>query len=139
MEWHAGVKGLIMQQLLEEVVQRAYGDQDVLAVLLFGSAARGEHHDDSDLDICLVLQPGTYQQSVPTDKRLEYLAVFPADVQVFQALPLYIRQRVLKEGRVLFCRDQDALYALAFRTVQAFTDFQPLYRLYLEEMTRAGP
>jgi predicted nucleotidyltransferase len=139
MERHAGVKGLIMQQLLEEVMQRACGDQDVLAVLLFGSAARGEHHDDSDLDICLVLQPGTYQQSAPTNKRLEYLAAFPADVQVFQELPLYIRQRVLKEGRVLFCRDQDALYTLAFRTVQAFTDFQPLYRLYLEEVTRAGP
>jgi predicted nucleotidyltransferase len=139
MERHAGVKGLIMQQLLEEVMQRACGDQDVLAVLLFGSAARGEHHDDSDLDICLVLQPGTYQQSAPTNKRLEYLAAFPADVQVFQELPLYIRQRVLKEGRVLFCRDQDALYTLAFRTVQAFTDFQPLYRLYLEEVARAGP
>jgi predicted nucleotidyltransferase len=32
----------------------------VLAVLLFGSHARGEEGATSDLDICLVLQPGRY-------------------------------------------------------------------------------
>lgn len=124
--------------VLDALVQRAQNDQAILAVILFGSTARGEHQADSDLDICLVLQPGTYAASTLMDTRLEYLAAFAADIQIFQALPLYIRQRVLQEGQVVFCRDQDALYALAFRTVQAFTDFKPLYHYYLEEVARGG-
>jgi len=44
---------------------------------------------------------------------------------------------VLKEGRVLFVRDEDRLYDTAFRTVQAFEDFRPGYQAYLNEVARA--
>lgn len=79
------------------------------------------------------------QSSTLTDKRLEHMTIFPGDLQIFQDLPLYMRQRILQEGRVSFCRDLDALYALAFRTIQAFADFKPLYHQYHEEVARAGP
>ena len=59
------------------------------------------------------------------------------DVQVFQQLPIYIRQRVLKDGEVLFVRDEDQLYELAFRTVQEFEDFRPRYQTYLKEVESA--
>ncbi|MCS6937409.1 MAG: nucleotidyltransferase domain-containing protein [Candidatus Bipolaricaulota bacterium] len=42
---------------LEKLLEQARSDSAVLAVLLFGSAARGEEHSQSDLDICLVLYP----------------------------------------------------------------------------------
>ncbi len=127
-----------MRQQLEALVQRAQNDLDVLAVILFGSTARNEHHQDSDLDICLVLQAGGTSPSTMTEKRIAYMADFTLDIQVFQTLPLYIRQRVLKEGRVLFCRDEDALYTLALRTVKDFADFERMYRRYLEEVARVG-
>ena len=50
-----------------------------------------------------------------------------------------MRQRVLKDGEVLFCRDLDALYDVALRTVQAFADFKPLYDRYLDEVARDRP
>ncbi len=127
-----------MRQQLEALVQRAQNDLDVLAVILFGSTARNERHQDSDLDICLVLQAGGTSPSTMTEKRIAYMADFTLDIQVFQTLPLYIRQRVLKEGRVLFCRDEDALYTLALRTVKDFADFERMYRRYLEEVARVG-
>jgi len=40
-----------------------------------------------------------------------------------------VRRRALKEGRVLFCRDEDTLYDLALGTAKAFEDFRPLYNL----------
>ena len=127
-----------MQQQLTALVQRVQSDPDMLAVILFGSTARHERHQDSDFDICLVLQAGGTSPSAMTEKRIAYMADFALDIQVFQALPLYIRQRVLKEGRVLFCRDEDALYSLAFRTVKDFADFERLYRRCLEEVARVG-
>lgn len=109
----------------------------MLAVILFGSAARGEATSSSDLDVCLVLDPGTASQ--PERRRLEYLAGFDLDVQVFQALPLYVRRRVLREGQVLLSKDDDRLYELAIRTAKAFEDFKPIYRRYLEAVLDDRP
>jgi hypothetical protein len=44
----------------------------------------------------------------------------------------------LKEGAVLLCKDLDALYVIAYRTAQAFEDFKPIYRDYLNQVAHAG-
>ncbi len=125
------------QPQIARLLQQAAHDADVLAVMLYGSAARGEASSDSDVDVCLLLTPGRRTAAQMSAKRLDYLQEVDLDVQVFQQLPVYIRQRVLKEGRVLFARDEDRLYDLAFRTVQAFEDFRPRYQAYLNEVSRA--
>lgn len=125
-----------MDARLETLVAQARGDARVLAVLLFGSAARGEDAH-SDLDVCLVLGPerGGDAERV----RLDYLTRFDLDVQVFQALPVYIRARVLRDGRVFLCKDEDALYDIALATVRAFEDFKPTYERYLEAVADGRP
>jgi predicted nucleotidyltransferase len=123
---------------LDHLLSKVKEDSEVLAVLQFGSTVRGEQTAASDVDVCLLLQPKKYDQLTLSRKKLAYLQGDDLDVHVFQQLPLYIRQRVLKEGKVLFARDLDALYALAFRTVQEFEDFKPVYRTYLAEVARGG-
>ena len=83
------------------LVARAKTDPDVLAVFLFGSRARGDASQNSDFDICLVLGAEPRSDRDRAEKRLAYLAEPDLDVAVFQALPLHIRSRVLKEGTVL--------------------------------------
>jgi uncharacterized protein len=126
---------------IDKLLVQARQDADVLAALLFGSVARGEQTAGSDIDVCLVLMPRStpYERAFLSHKRLEYLTHFTLDVHIFQALPLYIRSRVLKEGQGLFVRDEDLLYAIAFRTAQAFEDFKPIYYHYLEQVAHVGP
>ena len=121
---------------LTALLARAEQDPEVLAVILFGSRARGESAPDSDVDICLVLEPRSYSDLELSKKKLDYLAEFDLDIHIYQQLPLYIRHRVLKEGKVLFCRDEEALYDLAFRTIREYEDFKHIYREYLEEIAR---
>jgi predicted nucleotidyltransferase len=121
---------------LEKLIARAKEDEAVLAVMLFGSRARGEAISAPDVDVCLVLQPQAAERK--GEKRVEYLGEFDLDIQVFQALPLPIRRRVLKEGRVLLAKDEDALYSLAFRTAQEFDDFRHIYEAYLEAVGDGG-
>jgi hypothetical protein len=124
---------------IDRLLGRAREDPNVLAVVIFGSAARGEATPASDVDVCLVLRPRSYDSLSLSRTKLAYCKEVDLDVQVYQQLPLYIRTRVLKEGKVLFSRDDDALYDLAFRTAQAFEDFKPHYRAYLAEVARGGP
>ena len=115
--------------MLEKLVQMAEKDAEVLAVIAFGSFARGERH--SDIDVCLVLKEKKANLDT-SRKRLDYLSEFPdLDIHVFQQLPLHIRARILKEGKVLFCRDKNILYDIFYKTIKDFVYFEPKYRIYL--------
>jgi predicted nucleotidyltransferase len=121
---------------IEGFVAKAREDPDVLAVILYGSRARGDEKPGSDTDVCLILTPAFSSEGLPA-KALAYLG-FDLDVRLFQALPLAVRRRVLREGRVLYVRDEDALYDLAIRTARAWEDFRHIHQDYLEAVAR-GP
>jgi predicted nucleotidyltransferase len=123
---------------VELLLTMARNDAEMLAVILYGSRARGDDHVGSDVDVCLVLTARTRESATVGRLALAYASVVDLDVQVFQRLPLYVRRRVLKEGRVLFVRDEDALYDLAFRTVREYESFRPRYQAYLAEVARGG-
>lgn len=124
---------------VDRILARAKDDPEIVAVFLFGSQARGESAAGSDADVCLMLEPSKRAVSDLSSKRLSYLKESDADIHIFSQLPVYIRHRVLKEGKVLLCRDEDLLYEIAFRTAQAFEDFKHIYYGYLEEVAGARP
>lgn len=115
---------------LEELLARARTDRDIAAVLLFGSAARGEPF--RDIDVALVAAPDRGVDLF--DLRMRYLSEVGdrVDVQVYQSLPLHVRTRVLRDARILHALDEDALYALAFADARAWERFRPFYEEYLE-------
>ena len=123
---------------VQDFVDDARRDPEVLAVMLFGSSARQEAHAASDVDVCLVLNGGRDRlPSRLSEIKVGYLARHRLDIQIFQQLPLYVCRRVLKEGKVLWVRDDEALYELALRTARAFEDFRPRYEDYLRSVERA--
>lgn len=128
------------EEMLAKLLARVQEDEEVLGAFLFGSVVRGEQTHFSDMDLCLVLgpRPLPFDPAALSRKRLDYLKEFSFDIQIFQQLPIYVRRRVLKEGKLLFVRDEARLYELALRTAQAFEDFRPFYLGYLEEIQRAG-
>lgn len=110
------------------ILKKAGEDKDVVAVILFGSHARMEAGEYSDIDICLVLRDA----SKAFEKRMEYMINDNVDVQVLQSLPLYIKIRVLKEGRVLLSKDDGFLYALAIEIIKDYESFRKYHLNYLE-------
>jgi predicted nucleotidyltransferase len=113
---------------LKKLLFKAERDRDVLAVVIYGSYARAEEY--RDIDVCLVLDPKASVNAF--DKRLEYSEHRNIDANIFQTLPLYIQTRVLKEGIIKLCKDEDALYDIAIKAVKEFELFKPKYELYLE-------
>lgn len=123
-----------------KVAAYARGDDEVIAVALYGSYARGEYSSVSDIDICIFLRPGKYHPEEMHQKRMKYTeaaASDRADVQIFQQLPLQVRTMVLKEGKMILVRDEAALYELAFQTVRDFEDFRKYYNEYLAGIANA--
>ena len=126
------------RKIVGKVVRAARGAEKILAVILFGSSARGENSSASDLDLCLVLVPNSYSGLELSKIKLRYASQFPVHMSIFQQLPLYIQKRVLQEGKILLCRDDDTLYDVAFKTIREYSHFAPAYREYLREVAHAG-
>ncbi|MDP3065492.1 MAG: nucleotidyltransferase domain-containing protein [Methanobacteriaceae archaeon] len=103
-------------------------DPDILAIILYGSYARGE--EAQDVDLCLVLYPDKATNSF--DKQIEYSYYDKIDVQIFQDLPLYIRPHVIKEGLVLSVKDENLLYDVAIQNAKEYELYRPKYEMYLE-------
>ena len=123
-----------MLSKLSKFIKTVRQDADILAIFLFGSTARDENHKQSDIDICLMMKQGSYLPLEFSRKKLEYIKLFNLDVQIFQQLPLYIRIRVIREGKKLFCANDDELYTLVFKTITEFEDFKYIYQDYLKEV-----
>ncbi len=127
-----------MDPCVDALIEQAKADETVLAIILFGSRARGDSTAKSDIDLCLVLAPDKDSTEERLRIRLTYLPDEQLDLRIFQQLPLYIRRRVVKEGVVLYCRNLDRLYELTHRTAKAFERFRPHYERYLREIQHAG-
>ncbi len=121
-----------MKEKLKPILAEAKKDPQVLAVIFYGSAARKELH--RDVDVCIVLTPSSYTEINLSQTKLKYasLASEGVDVSVFQQLPLYVRVRVVAEGKVLYASDLPALFDLAVSAHRAFEDYKPIYETYME-------
>lgn len=120
-----------MDKTIHKIIEQTKKDQTVIAIAFFGSYARGEPH--RDIDVCLFLKPGEYEPEFLSFKKLEYTPENQKyDVQIFQQLPLYIQKRILKEAKIVDCKNENLLYDLYFLTIRNYEHYEPIYEGYLE-------
>lgn len=124
------MKRLILKNKFKEEIAK---DKEAIAVFVFGSFARGEPNRDIDLAIVLDKKYSNIEMS---RKRLKYSSILPSkfDVQIFQQLPIYIRKRILKEGKIILSKNEPLLYEIAFATIKEFGLYEKIYTNYLESI-----
>jgi len=116
------------------VLNKIKKDKEIIAVLVFGSYARGEEKY-RDIDLCLVLDK-KYSPLEMSRKKLKYASILSDkfDIKVFQQLPVYIRKRILKEGKIILSKNEPMLYEIAFSTIKEFEFYKKIYYMYLKKM-----
>lgn len=121
-----------MEDRISEVLRKMRKDRKIIAVALFGSSLKGKGRD---IDLCVFLDK-KYSTLEMARKQLELLKVSGRgmDIQIFQHLPIYIRIRILKEGKIVFCNNSDLLYGIAFNTIKEFGFYKKLYEMYMERI-----
>ncbi|MEN6546137.1 MAG: nucleotidyltransferase domain-containing protein [Armatimonadia bacterium] len=96
-----------LQQLVDAIVEAV----QPLQIILFGSAARGQMHPGSDLDILVVMPEGTHRRhtaqylyrvirgiKIPFD----LVVATPDDLQRHADNPGLIYRDILQEGKTLY-------------------------------------
>ncbi|MBU0532579.1 nucleotidyltransferase domain-containing protein [Candidatus Micrarchaeota archaeon] len=99
---------------LQTITKKLKKMKSVKVAILFGSYAKGKQRKDSDVDICVITD------SIE-DRALE-LSSDIFDISLFHKLPLIVRYRVFKDGKILFSKDDKLLTKLKFWTVKLYLD-----------------
>ena len=122
----------------DEVVARAKRDflflQDrVLGVMLFGSWARDEATERSDIDLCIVA-PEVADRAALRREALARIRDARYDVRIFELLPLFMKMAVIEEGIVVQSRDVLELYEYFYPFRREWDDQKHRQKISREEM-----
>ena len=122
----------ITPKTIAEAVSKACRNLPVAFAYLYGSQATGLTHDESDVDIALGFVAGTPDH---VERRIEATMAISAslpirteliDVQDFDALPLAVRFRVVRDGRLVYCADESRQRRQVLSTIARYHDQKPI-------------
>lgn len=124
--------------LIENLVQRLKKNEEILALILYGSYVREESY--RDIDVAVVIRPGYYKNLKKLQFLTDIVSELPSvfDIHIFQDLPLYIQERVLNEGKILLDNDFSQLFDVYQSTHKDYNLFIPHFKSYLGEKNTDG-
>lgn len=104
---------------LEYVIKKLSELDYVRAIFLFGSFVKGKARKDSDIDIAILTE------RIDKDKEFEIMGYGSElfDVSVFSRLPLIIQFRILKEGKIVFCKNKKDIYNIKVKVFKEYLDY----------------
>ena len=115
-------------------------DRPVMLAYVYGSVVDDQMTPSSDVDIALVLEPGS-RLSAYERTRLEFdiaaeierrCCIQEADVRSMDNAPLTVQGKVLTEGILLYSRDEEFRVEYEVRMRKLYFDFLPVAEMMRE-------
>lgn len=119
-----------MEIVSKELIENISKIKSVNSIILFGSQANGKAREDSDIDIAVITDKINDKEGM---KIIGY-SNDKIDISLFSRLPILIQFRVLKEGKVLFCRDEKYFNTIRFETIREYLDFAPFIERFYRKV-----
>jgi len=120
-------------------LNRYFADKpDVVAAILFGSAARGDAGPQSDIDVGVLLTREAAHRGINLSQLIaDIMGVLKRDdvdvVVLNDASPLLLH-RVVRDGHVVYAADHGALAEFTIRAIQQYEDTRPLRNLQRQRL-----
>jgi len=110
---------------IEGIMDELKRNREIEAVYLFGSYVKKNVKPFSDIDICVITE-----RNISKKVKEEILSNSSKkiDISMFWDLPLVIRFRVIKEGKLLYKKDDLKLQRIKIDTFKSYLDFQPIIK-----------
>ena len=96
---------------LQEIVHRIVETAHPLRVILFGSTARGDAREESDVDVLVIMPDGThrldtaqaiYRNLLGLRQAVDVVVATESDLRNYQDAPGLIYREALRDGRELY-------------------------------------
>lgn len=105
--------------------------KEVSIAYLFGSHATGEARETSDIDIGIVAPELSLDGYMKLwAKVAKAVGTEKIDLVTLSDKPANFRYQVIKEGKVIYCKDDDMLNDFEMKAWQAYMDFKHIRAIY---------
>ena len=121
----------------DEIIDELTKKKKVEAIYLFGSYAKGKGKVKpfSDIDICVITERNISKE---VKEGILSNSSKKVDISIFWDLPLSIRFRVIKEGKLLYKKDDLKLQRVKVDTFKVYLDFQPIIKEHCFRIVGVG-
>lgn len=113
-------------------LSRLFKINEILAILLFGSKAKGESLA-RDIDICIVA-PDAKNRAMLLLEIFSKIHKQNYDIWLFEELPLYMKAEIIKNHKILWCKDDYKLYNYFAKIMRIWSDQEIRIRTYIKEL-----
>ncbi|MGD2251231.1 MAG: nucleotidyltransferase domain-containing protein [Candidatus Methanofastidiosia archaeon] len=72
---------------------------DVLAIVIYGSRAKKEETERSDIDICIVAPNTDKSEIFKETLHLDY------DIKLFESMPLFLKMKVIQNHKIVYTQN----------------------------------
>jgi len=121
-----------MKKEIKEIIKKLKEYPNVMAIILFGSYAKGEEKPLSDIDIAVLIKnPDKLIEAEVASLSSNFL-----DVVNFHKLPLYIQFEVFKYGKPLYVRDKNFFTYLKWKTMRDYLEMSYIYKRLAEKILK---
>ncbi len=127
---------------LKEGIRRALeAHEEITVAYLYGSTVKGIAGEESDIDVGLLLRDGftcgaLYPARIAGEIGRSIGLRRDVDVRVLNSQSTRFQYRVVKEGEVILCRDEDRRVAFETRAAAGYLDLKPFHEQYDEQRRR---
>ena len=112
-------------KITKAIVNNLKAKKNVVGIVLFGSQARGASKPISDTDIAVILnkysEEDVYEIEAHSSKNV--------DVVVFNELPPIFKMEIVKEHKILYCKNESKLRHIFMRAAFEYIEHKPLYEM----------
>jgi len=132
--------------LIEQLREALDREEGILFAYLYGSAVYDPNLAIGDIDVAVYLKPADMKEYISKEKELTAFLVSKLhtdeiDLRILNGLPLVLKYSILKDGKLLFSRDE--LQRVDFETsvMIRFLELKPYldeYRLMLSQRIRGA-
>lgn len=120
------------RELLQNITKKLRKDKRIIFAYLYGSAARGDMREDSDVDVAVFLQDPEDDPllGASISLELEEITGRSVDVRIINHAPAIFINQVLKDGKLLLSGDDQLRVNFEVRNMNEYLDFLPLINEY---------
>ena len=123
-------------KVMIELIKKLDKKHKVKFVVLYGSYARKRASKLSDIDIAIYYDGNKKERFRFRIKLLGELSN-RFDIHIFQDLPLYIRNEIVEEGKILYKGDSEVLYREFIKVIREYEDFRKYINMYYNALKGA--
>jgi|SRR3990172_2851559 len=128
-----------MVKHMEKIIEYLSHEKPIIAAYLFGSTAKGNATEKSDIDLGILLRDdfdllANFDYKLRLMGELKDIAGRPVDVVFVNKVDQILQQQIRKHGKIIFERDKGKRIAYEIRARKNYFDFLPMHKNYMEKI-----